>query len=332
MIILTGATGFIGSCFVNYLIDQNVGENILAVDTLGDKDKWKNISSCSNIVDILHPNDPAFSKIDAIIDHFRASAVVHLGAITSTTETDADKLWKTNYVLPRKLSKACAVKGSRFVYSSSAATYGATDDFDPSAANVPYLRALNAYGWSKNQFDLWCVRNKAFTEDANVACVKPFNVYGPNELHKGNQMSIITKILRDYVKTGATRINLFDSNVDGIDKGEEQRDFVYVKDVCEVLLWLLNDGLEAYGIFNVGTGTARSFNSIANAMNVATGKGFTNNYIDMPEDIKDSYQYYTQADLGSLRNAGYDKEFMTLEAGVKDYFENYWKQNGGYWR
>lgn len=331
MIILTGGLGFIGSAFLNYL-NENSSEPVIVIDTFGNGTKWKNVQYCNNIVDVIHPDDPAATDIEALIQYTKTKAFVHLGAITSTTETNVDKLWKNNVVLPRKITKACIKNGARLVYASSAATYGATDDFDPSPRRLNELQPLNAYGWSKHQFDLWAQRHKAFSEEANVAALKLFNVYGCNETHKGSQQSLISKIAHDYLVNKNDMVNLFHNEDAGIEHGEEKRDHVYVKDVCKVLMWLLDAGTNASGVFNVGTGEERSWNNVVSAIETATGNPIKKNFVDMPENIKDTYQYYTKADLTSLREAGYKEDFMSLEAGVKDYIQNHWtKTNKGYW-
>jgi ADP-L-glycero-D-manno-heptose 6-epimerase len=332
MIFVTGGLGFVGSCFINYLA-ENSSELVVIIDEFGNGDKWKNIKHCHNVVDVMSPNDPAFD-MDALLGFYNKSpnAVVHLGAISSTTETNVDKLWKTNVIFTRQLMKACIKHGARLVYSSTAATYGATEDFSDSERRLYDLQPMNAYAWSKHKLDIWAVRRRAFGEDTKIACIKPYNIFGCNELHKGTQKSLITKIINDLLVKNNNMVSLFHNPEAGIAEGMEQRDHVYVKDVCKVLAWLIDEGTNQCGIFNIGTGNARTWNDVVSAIETATGKPLDKHYVDMPEHLKATYQYYTQADLTSLREAGYKEEFMSLEAGIKDYIENHWNDSvKGFW-
>ena len=328
MIIVTGGTGFIGSNLVAGL-EAHGCKDIVVCDTLGMEDKWRNIAK-RELRDIVHP-DRLFEYLDKHAD--AAEAIFHLGAISSTTEQDVDLIVETNIVLTRRLWKWCGENKKRFIYASSAATYGdgnqGFDDFQ-SSNELAQLRPLNAYGWSKHMFDRRVARilesaEKSTDEKipAQWAGLKFFNVYGPNEYHKGDQMSVICK-LYPQVMAGASA-KLFKSHRDDYEDGGQLRDFVYVKDCVDVMIWLYENE-NVNGLFNVGTGKARSFKDLAEATFAAAEKEPKINYIDMPEMLREKYQYYTQANVDKLRKAGYDKAFTDLEEGVKDYVQNYMAQ------
>lgn len=324
MIIVTGGTGFIGSNLVAGL-EAAGHKDIVICDTLGMEDKWRNIAK-RELRDMVHP-DRLFDYIET---HRKAiKAIFHLGAISATTERDVDLIVETNVVLSRRLWKWCGKHQKRFIYASSAATYGDgkqgfedKQDIDGLAA----LRPLNAYGWSKHVFDRRVSRvltDKAEDTPPQWAGLKFFNVYGPNEYHKDDQMSVICK-LYPQVMAGASA-KLFKSHNPDYEDGGQLRDFVYVKDCVSVMLWLL-ENKNVSGLFNVGTGEARSFKDLAEATFKAAGKEPKINYIDMPESLRDKYQYFTQADMSKLRAAGYDKDFTSLEDGIQDYVTNYMAQ------
>lgn len=317
MIIVTGGTGFIGSNLVAGL-EAHGCKDIVICDTLGMEDKWRNIAK-RELRDIVHP-DRLFDYLDTHKD--AVEMVFHLGAISSTTEQDADLIVETNVVLSRRLWKWCGKNDKRLVYASSAATYGdgeaGFEDYQ-TTQDLAKLKPLNAYGWSKHVFD----RRVARVLEDGIEKVPPqwaglkfFNVYGPNEYHKEDQMSVICKLYPQVV-AGATA-KLFKSHNPNYEDGGQLRDFVYVKDCVSVMLWLY-DNKDVNGLFNVGTGEARSFKDLAEATFSAAGKEPKINYIDMPESLQPKYQYFTQADMTKLRDAGYDKEFTSLEEGVKDF-------------
>lgn len=324
MIIVTGGTGFIGSNLVAGL--EVLGErDIVICDTLGTGDKWRNIAK-RELRDIVHP-ERLFDYLEAHKD--KINVIFHMGAISATTETDVDLITETNIVLSRSLWKWCAANNKRFIYASSAATYGdGHQGFEDvqTTDGLSKLRPLNAYGWSKHVFDRRVARvleNGAEDTPAQWAGLKFFNVYGPNEYHKDDQMSVICK-LYPQVMAGASA-KLFKSHHPDYEDGGQLRDFVYVKDCVNVMLWLYNNP-DVSGLFNVGTGKARSFKDLAEATFSAAGKEPKINYIDMPENLREKYQYFTEADMSKLRAAGYDAEFTSLEEGVKDYVQNYMSQ------
>lgn len=325
MIVVTGGAGFIGSNLVAGLQEKG-HNNIVICDRLGADDKWRNVGK-REIRDIVKPEN-LLHYLESRAGH--VEAVFHMGAISSTTEWDADLVVENNFTLSRRLWKWCADEGVRFIYASSAATYGDgeagfSDDDAPEA--LAKLRPLNPYGWSKHLFDRRTSRI-VYNDPAEVKEGKPpqwaglkfFNVYGPNEYHKGEQMSVICKLFPQVIAGASAR--LFKSHDPDYKDGGQVRDFIYVRDCVDVMLWLY-ENQNVSGLFNVGTGKGRSFNDLAQAVFSAAGKPPKISYIEMPEELQDKYQYYTQADMGKLRAAGYNKPFTELEDGVKDYIRNF---------
>lgn len=328
MIIVTGGTGFIGSNLVCAL-EEAGHEDIVICDTFGEGDKWRNIAK-REVKDIVHP-DRLFDYLETHADDIEV--IFHLGAISSTTETDVDLIVETNVVLSRRLWKWCGKNQKRFIYASSAATYGdGNQGFDDvqSPQELEQYQPLNAYGWSKHVFDRRVARvleTKNEPIPPQWAGLKFFNVYGPNEYHKEDQMSVICK-LYPQVMAGATA-KLFKSHHPDYDDGGQLRDFVYVKDCVAVMMFLLKQP-KVCGLFNVGTGEARSFKDLAEATFKAAGKEPKINYIDMPEQLRDKYQYFTQASMDKLRQAGFNADFTSLEEGVADYVQNYMSKEDRY--
>lgn len=328
MIIVTGGTGFIGSNLVCAL-EEAGHEDIVICDTFGEGDKWRNIAK-REVKDIVHP-DRLFDYLETHVNDIEV--IFHLGAISSTTETDVDLIVETNVVLSRRLWKWCGKNQKRFIYASSAATYGdGNQGFDDvqSPQELEQYQPLNAYGWSKHVFDRRVARvleTKNEPIPPQWAGLKFFNVYGPNEYHKEDQMSVICK-LYPQVMAGATA-KLFKSHHPDYDDGGQLRDFVYVKDCVAVMMFLLKQP-KVCGLFNVGTGEARSFKDLADATFKAAGKEPKINYIDMPEQLRDKYQYFTQASMDKLRQAGFNADFTSLEDGVADYVQNYMSKEDRY--
>jgi ADP-L-glycero-D-manno-heptose 6-epimerase len=255
----------------------------------------------------------------------KLDAVVHMGAISSTTENNVDLLMENNFRLSLRLFEWCAASRTPFIYASSAATYGdgaAGFSDDWSSAGLARLRPLNPYGWSKHLFDQAVIERIARKDKVppQWAGLKFFNVFGPNEYHKDEMMSLVAKRF-DEAKAGKV-IHLFKSHRSGIADGEQKRDFIYVDDAVAVVRWLLETP-SVSGIFNVGTGKARSFRDLMTAVFTALGKPPNIEYVDMPESIRDTYQYFTQADMRNLRRAGFTADFVTLEDGVKRYVRQY---------
>jgi ADP-L-glycero-D-manno-heptose 6-epimerase len=314
MIIVTGATGFIGS---NIVADLNAQgrTDLLLVDDLGTQGKWKNIAK-HRFLDLVD-----YRQIDAILPKLpQADAVFHMGANSSTTSTDGDEILRVNLRATMAWWHWCTQSGTPFIYASSAATYGDgaqgfTDDQAPAALDK--LAPLNLYGWSKHQFDKWAVERAAEGKaPPQWAGLKFFNVYGPNEYHKGDMKSLVAKNTA-LVQQGAT-IKLFKSYKEGFADGQQLRDFVYVKDCVAVMLWLMANR-DVSGLFNLGTGQARSFVDLVQAIGVALAKPVNIEFVEMPESIRPNYQYFTEASMGKLREAGYTAPFQDLEQGVADY-------------
>ncbi|MCB1530062.1 MAG: ADP-glyceromanno-heptose 6-epimerase [Rhodospirillales bacterium] len=321
MIIVTGGAGFIGSNLVAGL-EEHGCRDIVICDVLGSEGKWMNIAK-REIRDVVHP--------DRLFDYLHTHAqdiemIFHVGAISSTTERNADLIIDTNFVLSRRIWKWCGNNNVRLVYASSAATYGSgTNGFedDGTIEGLAKLRPLNAYGWSKHVFDRRIARvveEKLESIPPQWAGLKFFNVYGPNEYHKGEQMSVMCKLYPQVVAGAAAK--LFKSSNPDYEDGGQLRDFVWVGDCVDVMLWLY-DNKQVSGLFNVGSGEARSFKDLAEATFRAAGKEPKIQYIDMPEVLQAKYQYYTQADMNKLRQAGYDKPFTSLEEGSKTYVNDY---------
>lgn len=313
MIIVTGGAGFIGSCIVRTL--NNVGiEDIIVVDNINVTDKWLNIRN-KKYIKYVHKSE--FLEELPLYEH--VTSIIHMGASSSTTEKDFDYLWKNNFEYTKALWNYCAEEQIQFIYASSAATYGDGREGFDDKIDIDKLRPLNAYGYSKQLFDQW-VKHQAEVFPKQYVGLKFFNVYGPNEYFKGSMASMVFHGYKQIKENGT--IKLFKSyNFDYAD-GEQLRDFVYVKDICDVIYWLLQNS-QVNGIFNVGTGRAQSFAELAEAVFHALKLEPNITYIDMPEHLKKKYQYYTKANMQQIREAGYMKEFLNLEDGVRDYVLNY---------
>ena len=330
MIIVTGGAGFIGSNLVAGLEEAGHAD-IVVCDTLGDGDKWRNIAK-REIRDIVRPEN-LLRYLE--LHKGEVETIFHLGAVSSTTERDADLIVGNNFTLSRRLWKWCAANGVRLIYASSAATYGDGaqgfgDDGSPEA--LAKLRPLNPYGWSKHLFDRRVSRLTAGGEAREAAPpqwvgLKFFNVYGPNEYHKGEQESVAGKLYPHIAAGGQAR--LFKSGREDYKDGGQLRDFIWVGDCVAIMVWML-DHPDICGLFNVGTGEARSFKDLAAAVFEAAEKPAKIAFIDMPDELKDRYQYYTQADVSHLRRVGYDKSFTSLEAGIDLYVKHYLSQPDPY--
>ncbi len=332
MIVVTGGAGFIGSNLVAGLEAEGLSD-IVICDTLGDDDKWRNIAK-REIRDFVTPDNLfAFLEQNAA----EIEIVYHLGAVSSTIEKDSDLMITNNFVLSRELWKWCAQNKKRFVYASSYSVYGGGDSEtgfhdDDSPEALAKLKPLNSYGWSKNTFDRRVARlvhSKEKKEPLPPQWVglRFFNVYGPNEYHKGENMSVASK-LYPQASAGASA-RLFKSYNKKYPDGGQVRDFIWVGDVVDVMVWFYKHK-DISGLFNLGTGEGRSFNDLAAAMFKACGKPAKITYTDMPEGLRDKYQYFTQAEIGKLRKAGYDKPFTSVEDGIKAYVENYLSKEDKY--
>jgi ADP-L-glycero-D-manno-heptose 6-epimerase len=318
VILVTGATGFIGS---NIVADLNAAgrSDIILIDDLGTHSKWKNIAK-RRFEDIVLP-----SEMEALLQALpRADAVFHMGANSSTTVTDGDAILRTNFRSSKVLWEWCAATRTPLIYASSAATYGdgalGFDD-DESPAALDALRPLNLYGWSKHAFDKWAVMQSAVGRSPPQWCgLKFFNVYGPNETHKEDMRSLVSK--NTAAVQARQTIRLFKSHRADFADGQQLRDFVYVKDCTRVMLWLA-ESPHVNGIFNLGTGTARSFVDLIGSIGKALELPVDIEFVDMPVAIRENYQYFTQAAMGKLVGAGYARAFHSLEEGVADYVRQY---------
>jgi ADP-L-glycero-D-manno-heptose 6-epimerase len=322
MIIVTGGAGFIGSAFVAKLNENNI-RDILIVDNLRTGEKWKNL--------VGKKYEEFVNKTD-FLDALEAGkwqnieAIIHLGASSATTEKDADYLMKNNVHYTLDLMKWALKNKVRFIYASSAATYGnGSMGYSDDHNIIPKLRPLNMYGYSKQFVDEYVL---AHNLQDSVVGLKFFNVFGPNEYHKENQTSVVVKAFYQIKKTGM--VKLFKSNIPEFKDGEQLRDFVYVKDVVDVIWWLLNSK-ETNGIFNVGTGKARTWvdlvTAVFNALNIKTNIEF----IDMPDNLKGKYQYFTQAEMKKLLKAGYPLRFTSLEDAINDFVGNFLNSENPYY-
>jgi ADP-L-glycero-D-manno-heptose 6-epimerase len=325
MLLVTGGAGFIGSNVVAALNDA--GRTDVAVcDVLGHDGKWRNLAK-RQLADIVPP-----AQLPAWLDGRRLDAVIHLGAISETTATDGDLVVETNFRLSMRLLDWCTTHATPFIYASSASTYGGGAqgfDDDSSVSALKTLRPMNLYGWSKHLFDMAVAGRASGGEKLppQWAGLKFFNVFGPNEYHKGAMMSVLARRFDDV--KAARPVQLFKSHREGIADGDQRRDFIYVDDVVRVTMWLLATP-SVSGIFNVGTGQARSFKDLMLAAYAALGTAPNIEYVEMPESIRGSYQYFTQAEVGRLRGAGYNGGFTTLEEAVETYVRGFLDRADGF--
>jgi ADP-L-glycero-D-manno-heptose 6-epimerase len=310
-ILLTGGAGFIGSCLIWKLNSEGITD-IVVVDELGSDEKWKNLIGKS-VSDYIE-KDRLLKLFEEGSLKKSFDCIIHFGACSSTSETDASFLINNNYLYSQTLAKFALKQKVEFIYASSAATYGAGEfgykDVDDVSVK---LMPMNIYGYSKQLFDLWVIRNKLSKKFVGF---KFFNVFGPNEYHKKDMMSVIAKVF-DRVKKGQA-MRLFKSYRPDYGNGEQKRDFIYVKDALDMVYYFIEHP-DKKGIFNIGTGKTCSWNDVANALFFALGLKPKIEYIDMPEGIREKYQYFTQADISKLRKAGCKHNCMSLEDSVKDY-------------
>src|SRR4051794_32528831 len=317
MLLVTGGAGFIGSNVVAALNDA--GRDVAVCDVLGHDGKWRNLAK-RRLADIVPPSE----LMDWLKDR-RLEAVIHLGAISETTATDGDLVIETNFRLSMRLLDWCTANATPLIYASSAATYGdgsAGFSDDQSMDALKKLRPMNLYGWSKHLFDRAVAERVAPGErlPPQWAGLKFFNVFGPNEYHKGTMMSVLARRFDD-IKAGRP-VQLFKSHREGIADGDQRRDFIYVDDVVRAMVWLLAMP-SVSGIFNLGTGKARSFKDMMLAAYAALGAHPNIQYVEMPEAIRGSYQYFTQSDVDRLQRAGYNGGFRPLEQAVETYIKEF---------
>ena len=317
-IVVTGGAGFIGSNIVAHFAGS---ADVVVSDRLGQDERWRNLAK-HDVADLVVPE-----RLDDFLSAHRQEidAIIHMGAISSTTERDVDAIVKNNFVLSRELWNWCAKNECRFIYASSAATYGGgevgfEDDESPQA--LARLRPLNAYGWSKHLFDRYVARSLARggPRPTQWAGLKFFNVYGPNEYHKDSMSSVISRIQPPAGR--GESVKLFRSHNPEYEDGGQSRDFIFVDDCVSVIDWLFANR-QVNGLFNLGTGSARSFADLARALFAALDRPENVQYVPTPEEIRDKYQYFTEARMERLRAAGYEPPFTELEDGIRRYVRDY---------
>jgi len=315
MIVVTGGAGFIGSALIAELNRRQISD-ILVIDQLGSDQKWKNLQSLS-FADYIEKDDFLEMVIEDKLD-IPVDVVFHLGACSNTTETNASYLVKNNYEYSKLLAQWATDADIRFIYASSAATYGdGSAGFSDDEEKMGILKPLNMYGYSKHMFDMWARRAGLLNK---IVGLKYFNVFGPNEYHKGDMLSFVVKAFEQIKATG--KVRLFKSYEPEYADGEQVRDFLYVKDAVNMTLFFF-DNPYINGIFNIGTGETRTWNDLVIAVFVAMGRKPNIEYIEMPTSIRNQYQYFTRADLSKLRRAGYSKPITPLEEAIRDYIQNY---------
>lgn len=322
MYIITGGAGFIGSAMLWQLNQQGI-DDVVLVDHLGTDDKWRNLVKLTYADYIHRERFRDLLQRDAM--PWKVEAIIHLGACSDTTEADGDFLMENNFQFSRDICRYALDKGARFIQASSAATYGdGSLGFSDDPDLLPKLRPLNLYAYSKHLLDLWLVRHGL---DKEVASLKFFNVYGPNEYHKGEMRSVACKAYKQITKHGD--LELFRSTSPDISDGEQKRDFVYVKDCTALMSWLL-ENRHVNGIHNVGSGRARSFNDLGRAVFSAMQRSCRITYVDMPRMLHGKYQNFTQADMNWLDKVGCPIKMTSLEDGVTDFVQNYLSQSDPY--
>lgn len=319
-IIVTGGAGFIGSALI-WALNERGYEDILIVDVLDNSDKWKNLAPLR--FDDYMESDEFLSRVQSgdksLSDIF---VLFHLGACSATTERDSGYMMRNNYQFTKQMAQWSLLHHVRFVYASSAATYGdGSKGMSDGQENLQHFRPLNVYGYSKQLFD-YNAHKKGWL--GKIVGLKYFNVFGPNENHKGDMRSLVNKAYTQIKETG--RIKLFKSHNPNYKDGEFGRDFLYVKDAVEMSLFLAENE-SANGLFNIGSGQMNTWNELANASFAALQAQPNIEYIEMPEYMRESYQYRTQADISRIRTAGYEKQITPLKEAVRDYVQNYLATN-----
>ena len=323
MIVITGGAGMIGSIIAWHLNTKLGVDDLVIVDHITHQGQWQNL---------VHRQYAEYLDRDQLFDYLEGNdeveAVIHMGAISATTETDFNKLVEANIHYSQDLWSWCAEFNVPFYYASSAATYGdGSAGYDD--ASIDKLRPLNAYGYSKHFFDQWALKQAPENSPPAWAGFKFFNVYGPNEYHKERMASVAFHTFNQFSETGTMK--LFKGTKTGIKDGEQLRDFVYVKDAAAIVCsFAQNPNAKNNGIYNIGTGIARTFKDLATIVMESMGKAPHITYIDMPADLQGKYQYYTEANIAKLRKVGYKTPMTSLEDGVKDYVQNYLMQADPY--
>lgn len=317
MIVVTGGAGFIGSALI-WRLNQLGIENIIIVDKFSKDEKWKNLVSLK-YVDVFDADEFGQMCAHDFLTKAQVDTIFHLGACSSTTETDFDYLLRNNFEYTKYLCERALKDDIRFIYASSGATYGLGEQgYNDNEDEISKLRPLNAYGFSKQMFDKWAKANKLFDK---IVGLKYFNVYGPNEYHKDDMRSIICKGFNQLKETG--KIRLFKTTKpDQYGDGGQRRDFIYIKDAVDMTLFFWENKI-INGLYNIGTGNAITWNEFVTPIFKALGKDVNIEYFDMPESLIEKYQDFTEADISKIRKAGYQKKLMTADEAVFDYVTNY---------
>ncbi|MBN1620443.1 ADP-glyceromanno-heptose 6-epimerase [candidate division WOR-3 bacterium] len=314
-IILTGGAGFIGSCVLSLLNEKGL-HDIIIIDNLGKGEKWRNLTG-KRFEDYIN-KDHFIKSLEKGFFNGLVDSVIHMGACSSTTETDGEYIMRNNYLYSKKLASLCVEKGIRFIYASSGATYGdGSKGFSDEDSVTLELKPSNLYGFSKAAFDNWAILSGAVSKTAGL---KFFNVFGPNEYHKGEMSSVVFKAYLSIKKKGY--VELFESCDEKYEDGMQMRDFVYVKNCLQIIWWLLQNS-NVCGIYNSGTGKPRTWIDLAKAVFSAMGIKEDIRFRKMPSELLGKYQNYTCAEMKKLKDAGYGEKFSELEESVKDYVQNY---------
>ncbi len=316
MYIVTGAAGLIGSGIV-WGLNQRGIDDIIVVDNLGVSDKWKNLRAL-RFAQYEEKEDFREMIQDSTFNNKKIDAIIHMGACSSTTERDASYLIDNNYKYTQELASFAVSHGIHFIYASSCATYGdGSHGYLDDESKIEQLRPMNMYGYSKQMFDLWAKRTGLLSE---ITGLKFSNVYGSNEMHKAEMRSVVCRAYEQISETG--KMSLFKSYKTEYADGEQMRDFIYIKDAVDMILFLL-DHPNACGLYNIGSGRAETWNALVKAAFEAMDKPLNIEYIEMPENLRDRYQYYTKTEMGKLQALGYNKEATSLKDAIADYICNY---------
>ncbi len=316
MIVVTGGAGFIGSAII-WKLNQMGIEDIIVVDRFDENEKWRNLIPL-RFMDVFDSEAFLEYMTHDFLEKAGVETIFHMGAISATTEKNFDNLLRNNYELSKLLCNQSLNNNIRFIYASSAATYGSGENgYDDDEEKIFTLRPLNGYGYSKQLFDQWAYKNRILDK---IVGLKYFNVFGPNEYHKDDMRSVVHKCYEQIRDTG--KASLFKSTVDGLEDGEQKRDFIYIKDAVDMTIYFMENKI-VNGIYNVGTGKATSFNSFVNAIFSALELEPSIEYFDMPNDLINKYQNFTQANMKKLTDTGYKLNTTPIEAAVKDYVQEY---------
>ncbi len=315
MYIVTGAAGLIGSGII-WGLNQRGIDRIIAVDNLDESEKWKNLRAL-RFVEYEEKDDFREMIQDGTFDDKKIEAIIHMGACSSTTERDAGYLIDNNYKYTQELASFAVEHDIRFIYASSCATYGdGSQGYLDDESKIEQLRPMNMYSYSKHMFDLWAKRTGLLDK---ITGLKFSNVYGSNEMHKAEMRSVVCRAYEQISESGKKA--LFKSYIDEYADGEQMRDFIYIKDAVDMILFLLDQN--ACGLYNIGSGRAETWNALVTAAFEAMDKPVNIEYIEMPEHLRDRYQYYTKTEMGKLQALGYNKEATSLKDAIADYIRNY---------